>query len=132
MEVAAAAQRVQHSADGSAYAQWEGQARDFARALTGEAAGGLTCRWSDKRQPRASALSAAASRQLGASWTATSAPAARDWTVAEWLVAHSYDYGVVAVSVRGQRWTARTGRWTPDKRAGAAPTYVLAKPPKPA
>src|SRR3954447_23472989 len=36
MPIAEAAQRVQHSADGSAYEQWEERARAFARALTGE------------------------------------------------------------------------------------------------
>ena len=129
LEVAAAAQRVQHSADGSAYAQWEGQARDLARALTGEAPAGLTCKWSDKRTPRAAALVTAAGRELGSSWTATGATPAHDWTVAEWLVAHSYDYGIAAVSARGQRWTAQSGHWTADDRAGNAPTYVLVKPP---
>lgn len=130
MAVAAAAQRVQHSADGSAYEQWESQARDFARALTGEVAAGLTCKWADKRAPRASALQAAAGRELGTSWTATDATQAQDWTVAEWLVAHAYVYGIEAVSARGQRWTARSGTWKPDPRAGNAPTYLLAKPPK--
>jgi hypothetical protein len=129
MQVSIAAQEVQHSADGSAYAQWEERARALARALTGELPGGLACRWSERRAPASNALATAAARQLGADWGNGGTDSARDWTVAEWLVAHSYDYGVVAVSARGQRWTAKSGRWVPDTRAPAAPTYLLAKPP---
>jgi hypothetical protein len=129
--VATAAQQVQHSADGSAYAQWEERARALASALTGEVQGALACKWSDHRQPRQAALAAAASRQLGPDWTNGGATRARDWTVAEWLVAHSYDYGIVAVSARGQRWTSKSGHWSADARAAAAPTYLLAKPSKP-
>jgi hypothetical protein len=129
LPVATAAQRVQHSADGSAYAQWEERARAFARALTGEVPMGLTCRWSDDRRPRRGALTAAASRQLGPDWTTGGSDASRDWTVAEWLVAHSYDYGVVSVTARGQRWTAKSGAWSSYAEAGAAPSYVLATPP---
>jgi hypothetical protein len=131
LEVAKAAQLVQHSADGSAYAQWEDRARALAGALTGEVHAGLTCKWSDRRQPRSDALRTAAARQLGADWTATDKGAAHDWAVAEWLVAHSYDYGIVAVSAQGQRWTAKSGRWRADTRAGAAATYLLATPVKP-
>jgi len=132
MPVAEAAQLVQHSADGSAYAQWEERARALARALTGEVPAGLTCEWSDRREPRQAALAAAASAQIGAGWTSGGGTdASRDWAVAEWLVAQSYKYGVVAVAVRGQRWTAKSGRWKPDAHAGAAPTYLLAKPATP-
>jgi hypothetical protein len=127
LAVAVAAQRVQHSADGSAYAQWVEQARALARALTGEVTAGLACHWADKRPPRDATLRAAAARELGASWDAGGGSAARDWTTAEWLVAHSYDYGVAAVATRGQRWTAKSGRWAPDARA-TAPSYLLVKP----
>ena len=128
LPVAEAAQLVQHSADGSAYAQWEERARALARALTGEVPAGLSCTWSDHREPRQAALSAAASAQIGADWATGGTDVGRDWTVAEWLVAHSYDYGVEAVAVRGRRWTAKSGRWKPDAKAGAAPSYLLAKP----
>jgi len=123
-----AAQEVQHSADGSAYAQWEERARSLATALTGEVPAGLACRWSDRRTPKGSALTAAAVRELGVDWATGGRDSGRDWTVAEWLVAHSYDYGIVAVSAQGQRWTAKSGHWTADARAGGAPSYLLAKP----
>jgi hypothetical protein len=131
LEVAKAAQLVQHSADGTAYAQWEERARALARSLTGEVHAALTCKWSDRRQPRSAALATAAGRQLGSDWTATGKGAAHDWSVAEWLVAHSYDYGVVAVSAQGQRWTAKSGHWRSDSNAGQAATYLLAAPTKP-
>ena len=127
LPVADAAQQVQHSADGSAYAQWEERARALARALTGEVPAGLTCQWSDHPEPRQAALSAAAARQIGPAWATGGTDSGEDWTVAEWLVAHSHDYGVVAVAVRGQRWTATSGRWKPDSKANA-PSYLLAKP----
>jgi hypothetical protein len=38
-----AAQRVQHSAQPTAYAKWENEARALARATTGELPGALTC-----------------------------------------------------------------------------------------
>ena len=130
MAVAEAAQLVQHSADGSAYSQWEDRARALARALTGEVPAALTCKWSDRRQPRQAALTTAANRQLGSDWT-SAGDAAQQWSVAEWLVAHSYDYGIVAVAAQGQRWTAKSGKWNADAKATGAATYLLAKPTKP-
>jgi hypothetical protein len=127
MEVALAAQAVQHSADGSAYAQWEEEGRTLARALTGEVPAGLTCRWSDKRPPRSAALLQAAAQELGSDWPA-GGDAARNWTIAEWLVAHSYAFGVRAVAAEQLRWTASSGRWRRDDRATGAPTYLLTTP----
>jgi hypothetical protein len=127
LPVADAAQRVQHSADGSAYAQWEEQARALARALTGEVPAGLTCQWSDTREPHGAALTTAATRELGANWRSAGS-AGTDWTVAEWLVAHSYEYGVASVTVRGKRWTAKDGKWRPYPAAPGAPSYRLSKP----
>lgn len=124
LPVATAAQRVQHSADGSAYAQWEEQARALARTLTGEVPAGLTCKWAGHRPPRGTELQSAAAHQLGPSWRAGGSTT-RAWAVAEWLVAHSFDYGVVAVAVDGRRWTAHSGRWARDPRAGAVPSFVL-------
>ena len=127
LPVADAAQAVQHSADGSAYGGWEEQARAMARALTGEDPGGLTCQFAHPPPPRARLLTGAATLELGAGALHRSGTTAQDWTVAEWLVAHSVRYGVVAVSLRGMKWTNQTGRWRVDeKAAGAPPTYLLA------
>src|SRR4051812_13076132 len=65
LPVAAAAQAVQHSADGTAYAQWEETARALARALTGEIPHGMSCHYPDAAQPRGAALRALAGQELG-------------------------------------------------------------------
>jgi hypothetical protein len=125
-----AAQQVQHSADGSAYAQWVEQARVMAEVLTGELPARLSCRFGSAPLPRATALSAAAVSELGDGWQNGGVDAQRDWTVASWLVAHAYQFGIVAVSVRGERWTYTHDGWRRDSRAGAAPSYLLASPPR--
>jgi hypothetical protein len=128
LPIATAAQLVQRSADGTAYAQWEEQAHVLARALTGELPGGLTCAYRDHQPAQTTALVTAARTQIGSSFASGGVNTQQDWSVAEWLVAHSYDYGVVAVSVRGHRWSNTSGKWKLDSKAGAAPTYLLAKP----
>ena len=126
LPISTAAQRVQHSADGSAYVQWEEEARSLARALTGEVDAGLACRFGDAPQPRAATLAAAATAQLGSGWQAQDLDRAHDWATAEWLVAHSYVYGIVEVDVRGMRWTSTTGRWRPSSSTATATSYRLA------
>ncbi len=131
LPISTAAQLVQHSADGSAYVQWEEEARALARALTGEVEAGLTCRFDGAPAPRAGALATAAAKELGASWQAGDLSRGRDWATAEWLVAHAYTYGVVEVSVRGMRWTSGSGRWRPSASTRTAPSYRLAPLRKP-
>lgn len=126
LPVATAAQAVQHSADGSAYAQWEEEARVLARALTGEITAGMACQYPTPNQTRGKALRALADQELGPGvLDRTTGTVAEDWTVAEWLVGHSYAYGLVSVTVRGQRWT-NDGHWQEDDRATGSPSYRLA------
>jgi hypothetical protein len=128
LPVAAAAQAVQHSADGAAYAQWEEDARSMARVLTGEIAQGMACRYPTPAQARGAALVALADQELGPGvLKRTDGTLAQDWTVAEWLVGHAYGYGLVSVSVRGQRWT-NDGEWHEDGHASDSPSYQLATP----
>lgn len=128
LPVATAAQEVQHSADGSAYAQWEEEARALARALTGEIPAGMACRYPTPNQTRGKALRALADQELGPGvLDRTTGSVAEDWTVAQWLVGHAYAYGLVSVTVRGQRWT-NDGHWQQDDRAADAPSYRLALP----
>ena len=128
LPVAAAAQAVQHSADGAAYAQWEEDARSMARALTGEIQHGMACRYPTPAQARGKALTAVAEQELGPGvLQQTGGTVAQDWTVAEWLVGHAYAYGIVSVSVRGQRWT-NDGEWHHDDQATGPPSYRLATP----
>jgi hypothetical protein len=126
MPVATAAQAVQRSADGSAYAQWEEEARALARALTGEIHGGLACRYPTPKQARGKALRALADQELGPGvLDRTTGTVAEDWTVAEWLVGHAYAYGLVNVTVRGERWT-NDGDWQKDDGVAGPPSYRLA------
>lgn len=126
MPVATAAQAVQHSADGSAYAQWEEEARTLARALTGEIPAGMACRYPTPNQTRGKALRALADQELGPGvLDRVTGTAAEDWTVAEWLVGHAYAYGLVSVDVRGERWT-NDGQWQSDDGATGPPSYRLA------
>lgn len=129
MPVASAAQAVQHSADGTAYAQWEEEARAMARALTGEIPHGMSCRYPDPSQQRGAALRALAGQELGPGvLERTDGTVAQDRTVAEWLVGHAFAYGLVSVTVRGERWT-NDGEWRADDRASGSPSYQLAPPP---
>jgi len=135
LPVTAAAQSVQHSADGTGYAQWEEEARALARVLTGEVVPGMTCRFDEAGLPRAAALAALGRRELGAGVLEGQAlgggtpSAAADWTVAQWLVSRARTYGLIRVSVHGRTWTVEAPRWTPDAAATGAPSYVLAPEP---
>jgi len=126
LPVAEAAQDVQHSADGSAYAAWEEAARALARALTGEVVAVFGCRYPSAQEPQRARLVSLARRELGRGALTRHGSTRQDWLVAQWLVAHAYSYGVVDVTVRGRRWTHDSLAWKPDARAGVAPTFVMA------
>ncbi len=122
LAVAQAAQSVQHSASGDAYAQWEPEARVLATALTGEVASGLTCQWdpsSTGGTGTPAQLSAAVTAELGAPALGVALPTARGWTVAGWLVSHAAQYRIASVSFAGKTWTPVGGIWVPDPAAGA-------------
>ncbi len=124
LDVAIAAQEVQHSADGTAYAQWEEQARAIARVITGRVPAGMTCRFTEPGRPQPGRLRKLAERELGAAFRPDgAAPAATDWTVAAWLVAHARSYGLAVVTARGQRWTPEPGEWVAADSAASEPHY---------
>jgi hypothetical protein len=121
--LAVAAQEVQRSVDGSAYALFEENAHAMARVLTGAVPAGLTCVYDEAVARRPGALRDAAARELGP----TRQNPISQWARAHWLVSRAYAYGVGEVSVRGQRWTHESGEWRPDEIAGP-PRYVLVRP----
>lgn len=131
--VQVAAQAVQHSADGTAYAQWTDEARALAIALTGERPAGLTCSGGRLSTPKARTaatrgqVDARVRAALGAA-ALTPVTVARGWSAATWLVAHSQAYGITGVSYAGRSWTAASGTWSTDAKAGATVTYTLARP----
>jgi hypothetical protein len=112
LPVASAAQAVQRSAAGSAYADWEPQARAIAQALTGEVPHGISCFYGHT-SATSHGLGSALSRDLGRDPTGVTVNPKRGWLVASWLVAQAAQYGVSTVQFDGQRWTRATGRWTP-------------------
>jgi hypothetical protein len=122
MAVPDAAQAVQRSADGQAYADWETVARLIARALTGEVGKGIACSY---RSPRSTSkgLPAALGSDIGPLSGATTAKAG--WRAASWLVAQAAEHSIDTVTYAGYRWTRATGRWSPYPRAtGVAYTLL--------
>jgi hypothetical protein len=121
-----AAQRVQHSADGSAYAQHETDARTMAIAFTGRSAGAVRCWYPpNKRKPRSDTKAALAelrsTLKLAGSGDLSVPNSHTGWTMAGWLVAHAQQYGLREVRYAGRRWKADNGHdgWTKDKKAAA-------------
>ena len=128
LPVTVAAQRVQHSAAPTAYAQWEDEARVIAVALTGESSAGLTCHFDAPRHPVTAsttgpALRSALANEVGLPGPGDAVDQARGWTVASWLVGHADQFGVGQVTFDGRRWTAATGAWRPDPVADARVRY---------
>lgn len=126
LPVAQAAQAVQHSADPSAYAQWEDRARVLARSLTGGVVAGCSCRTTVPTGPLPTAALAAAMRsEFGSSALTTAMPSRRAWATANWLVARAATYRLRTVDVADQRWSAVTGAWQ-QHPAGGAPGVRVA------
>ncbi len=113
MDIAQAAQQVQRSADGAAYAQHEAQARVTASVLSGQTHAGIGCALRDPQAPgSAREVSALLEKDFGLRSTVkgstlTVTPGSDDlaWAVASWAVARASDTGVLRVTVDGRRWT---------------------------
>lgn len=113
MAVTDAAQAVQQSGSPAAYARWEQQARTVAIALTGESPAAFTCRLAGFAglAPLPTALPAAASRELGPNRLGVPLDQRAGWVVANWIVAHAWQYHVRQVTFEGWTWTESTGAW---------------------
>ncbi|MFI0353505.1 hypothetical protein [Actinomadura sp. 9N407] len=133
-----AAQLVQRSADGDAYAQHEPDGKLLARAFTGREAASVRCWFSPdkKTEPRRAEALREMRRAFGGrlqvdtpialsanikDGAKTSAPAPRGsdavkvtsarngWAVASWAVTHAQVYGLTEVRHGKKRWTADAG-----------------------
>ena len=133
MRVDKAAQDVQHSADGAAYAQWVGIATLLAGYFTGTSPAEVSCWYTPAGQGVRADLTGAL-KQL----TQTFGPAGKNavlvgvttdrsakkkerttavvhvqrggaWTVASWLVAHAQQYGISQIRYAGYVWNAANG-----------------------
>jgi hypothetical protein len=122
-------QKVQISADGSAYARHEPQAQAMSDALMGATAAGVSC---DFDAPSTVATATAVGAKLTADLPVNPPTAAgrtitvagAGWATAAWLVTHGDSLGIDQVQYAGKRWQRSKG-WTDD--ATAPSTAVLAR-----
>jgi hypothetical protein len=127
-----AAQAVQHSADGSAYIQYEQTAASLASGFTGHDPRSVWC-WYPKPASQRARLTAASQelarafgplqvRTAGDPELTLSVPrAAEGWSMAAWLVSHASRYGIRHVRYGRYEWRAASGS------AG----WARASPPEP-
>jgi hypothetical protein len=134
-----AAQAVQHSADGTAYSQYQQTAARLATAFTGTAPHAVWCWYSS--QAHGPARLTAAARDLARTFgplpehragdpvLTVRVTSARDgWAVAAWLVSHADAYRIRGVRYRGFQWTTAAGNkgWTRERaRVHAPPGSVV-------
>jgi hypothetical protein len=112
MDIAEAAQEVQRSAAGDAYAQHESQARVTASVLSGHTASGIGCTLEDpKGSGDADAVAALVEKDFGlrgtvGDGTVTVVTESQEgaWAVASWAVARASDTAAVRVEIGNQRW----------------------------
>jgi hypothetical protein len=127
-----AAQDVQRSADGYAYAQYSEVGTELARAFTGAQPHEVWCSYgSPVSRARLAAARTALDSAFGRLGRAQAGdPAGRvgvsgareGWAVAAWLVAHAAGYGISDVRYAGFQWLASSsGRWKPVTSAKHRP-----------
>lgn len=122
LAVADAAQAVQRSADGAAYAAWAAEARTMAIDLTGEAAAAVSCQLHGLpgSAPSRSALVAAAQAQLGVDPFLPDPGPGEGWRISAWLVSNAAAYHLRSVSYADRRWTPGSGRWAVSPESDSA------------
>lgn len=132
MPLAEAAQKVQRSADGSAYAAHEADAKIMAAAFTGREAHAVRCWYPQADQPRKSTAyelkrTFGKVRISGSQVTATGPR--EGWAVSAWAVAHAHAYGLKSVAHDGRMWTAADGYsgWTTSDEAPTSKRAVAIK-----
>jgi hypothetical protein len=127
-----AAQRVQRSADASAYATWDTASRTLARGITGETPGGVACRFPGV--PRSTGatparLHAAVSTGVGPDALSTGLTPSRGWLVASWLMTRAPRYSIDRIGYQDWTWTPTKGWRRTGQPAQAVVSYSL-RPPK--
>ncbi|WP_433327711.1 hypothetical protein [Spirillospora sp. CA-294931] len=139
-----AAQLVQRSADGRAYAQHEPDGKLLARAFTGREPSAVRCWFSPdkKTDPRRAVAIRELRRSFGSRLVQVDGPPAvmngsatptgesdairvsgprSGWALASWAVTHAQVYGLTEVRFGGRRWTSEAGHdgWTKDAAASS-------------
>jgi hypothetical protein len=137
LPVDAAAQAVQHSADGSAYQQYAQVAGQLAGYFTGAAPHAVSCWYTPAGRADLAGAARALARTFGGgngvvvrittvrsgqkdpSVAAVRVQRASGWTVASWLVAHSEQYQIRDVRYAGYAWNAADGTMGWQRERGA-------------
>jgi hypothetical protein len=124
MPLAVAVQKVQISADGSAYAQHEPEAQALADALQGHQPAGISCTFGKPTLVAASAkVATLLRRQLPVHRPHTNGKTIRvpgaGWQTVAWFVANADRLGVDRVEYRGKSWSREDG-WRVAPSAGRA------------
>ena len=130
MEITDAAQEVQRSAAGKAYAQHEAQARATASVLSGQTHAGMVCTLEDPAAPGdPRAVADLIEQDFGVTAdvdgdTVTLSTDDEDlaWAVGSWGVARAVDTGAVRVVVGDREWQRGMGDAAREWRAGEAPS----------
>jgi hypothetical protein len=140
MPIYAAAQAVQHSADGMAYAQYAGMGSEMAAAFTGSRPREVWCTYGSAP---GNARLVAASRMLTSAFgplsrhvsgdpaeTITVSDPRQGWAVASWLVSNAAQFGITFVRYQDYQWLGfhGAGHWTKEPAATsarAAPSAVV-------
>jgi len=124
LTLADAVQHVQISADGSAYAQHEAEAKVLADALQGRRPAAISCSFA--KPTKVASVAAVATQvhaQLPVQTPSTAGRTVRvpgaAWQTAAWFVANADRLGIDAVAYDGKRWTRSNG-WKPATGSTAA------------
>jgi hypothetical protein len=128
-----AAQKVQRSADGSAYAEHSDEAKILATAFTGRQDAAVRCWYPPDQEKKESRAPAAVTSMLHASGghaSGTQIPvttARSGWAVASWMVSNAQDYGIREIRFAGKHWQSNSGHdgWTHD--GSASPDRVVVR-----
>jgi hypothetical protein len=125
LDLAVAVQDVQVSADGSAYAQHEAEAKALSDALMGIAPAAITCSFQKPAQvATATVVATQLARDLPVNPPSTakstvSVPGAK-WQTAAWFVANADRLGIDKVAYAAKQWTRAKG-W----KSGSAPSTAV-------
>jgi len=129
MPIAEAAQKVQRSADGSAYAAHAEDAKVMAAAFTGRVPHAVRCWYPQTDEPRKSTAyelkRTFGSVHIDGSRVTASGPRTA-WAVSAWAVAHAHAFGLKSVAHDGKIWTAADGYsgWIASDEAPTSRKYV--------
>ncbi|MEW9553495.1 hypothetical protein [Nonomuraea sp. NPDC050783] len=119
LPLAEAAQAVQRSAGGYAYAPHEEDAKILAAGFTGRVPQAVHCWYPPTRTPAPRPRAEEARKQLARALGSTAITSRkRGWLIAAWSVAHAEEYGLSRVRYAGAAWTNEmeaTGWRTGDK-----------------